>query len=284
MSAELQVQPAGNFIPAPQNFEEAWKIARLLSDSDLVPKDYRGKPANCLVALQWGADLGLPGLQALQNIAVIGGRPSVWGDAALALVQSHRAYLSHREWIEGVGDERVACCAITRKGMQEHVSRFSVGDAKRAGLWTKDGPWKQYPERMLKMRARGFALRDTFADALRGLSIGEESMDLPEKDMGPADVVDRTPAPAPAAPAALPAYPAERFEANKHMWAKVIAEGKRTADEIIITVETKGALTQQQKDEIRGFSVVAAPAPAEPEGEALDEGAQEFVGDMGDEE
>ena len=99
MSAELQVQPAGNFIPAPQNFEEAWKIARLLSDSDLVPKDYRGKPANCLVALQWGADLGLPGLQALQNIAVIGGRPSVWGDAALALVQSHRAYLSHREWI-----------------------------------------------------------------------------------------------------------------------------------------------------------------------------------------
>ena len=50
-------------------------------------------------------------------------------------------------------------------------------DAKLAGLTTRSPVWKSYPKRMLQMRARGFALRDQFADALKGLSSAEEVRD-----------------------------------------------------------------------------------------------------------
>src|SRR5690606_6210149 len=63
---------------------------------------------------------------------------------------------------------------------------FSVADAKKAGLWGKQGPWQQYPKRMLSMRARAFALRDGFADVLRGLGIAEEVQDhQPIRDVTP---------------------------------------------------------------------------------------------------
>ena len=57
---------------------------------------------------------------------------------------------------------------------------FTVGDAIRAGLWKKAGPWTMYPKRMLQMRARSFALRDAFPDVLRGLVATEEVEDYQE--------------------------------------------------------------------------------------------------------
>lgn len=182
MSA-LMTQPRGMWpIPAPQNMSEAMKMAELLSNSTMVPASYRGKPGDVLVAIQMGAELGLAPLQALQNIASINGRPSVWGDAALALVQGHPAYVSHREWVDGEGKRRAGFCAITRRGSPEHVQRFSMEDAERAGLLGKQGPWKQYTDRMLVLRARGFALRDKFSDALRGIITAEEAQDMPAQD------------------------------------------------------------------------------------------------------
>jgi hypothetical protein len=66
-----------------------------------------------------------------------------------------------------------------RRGQPPERRTFSVADAKRAKLWFKAGPWTTYPDRMLQMRARGFAIRDTFPDALRGVIIAEEAQDHP---------------------------------------------------------------------------------------------------------
>ena len=72
-------------------------------------------------------------------------------------------------------DEWVAFCEVTRAHWLKPIRRsFSVIDAKRAGLWKKEGPWLDYPKRMLQMRARAFALRDAFADVLGGLYVREE--------------------------------------------------------------------------------------------------------------
>jgi hypothetical protein len=185
------------YLPVPTNFEEAYRIAKVLAASDLVPKDYKGKPENCLVAMQWGADIGMAGLQALQNIAVINGRPSIWGDAAKALVLSHKSCEDIEEYIEGEGNEMVAVCIAKRKGKKPSEQRFSVADAKTAGLWGKQGPWTNYPKRMLQMRARGFSIRDAFPDVLRGLILAEEAQDYTEKDMGAAVVVDDNGKPVP---------------------------------------------------------------------------------------
>jgi hypothetical protein len=119
-------------------------------------------------------------MQSLQSIAVVNGRPAVYGDAALALVQSSPACAYVREYVEGEGDNLTAVCEVQRRGYpQPTVAKFSVADAKKAGLWGKTGPWSQYPSRMLGLRARGFALRNAFADALRGLVTAEEAQDYP---------------------------------------------------------------------------------------------------------
>lgn len=162
----------------PRNFGELMEFAKIAAGSGMVPRDYAGKPQAVVIACQMGAELGLAPMQSLQNIAVINGRPSVWGDALLALVRSSPICDDVVEVIEGSGDNRVAICTATRKGKKAVVGRFSVRDAQNAGLWTKPGPWKQYPDRMLQMRARGFALRDAFPDVLRGLITAEEAQDM----------------------------------------------------------------------------------------------------------
>ena len=243
MSTEIATQKQ-HFSLAPKDLDEAMRFADMLAGSSIVPKDYIGKPGNCLVAIQWGMELGLQPMQAMQSIAVINGRPSLWGDAMLALVKAHPAF----EWIKEECDGNVATCTIKRRGEPEVVQSFSLEEAKRAGLTGKQGPWTQYPKRMLQMRARGFALRDAFPDALRGVVSAEEARDTPaERDMGAAEVVSSRPA----QPAALPDYSQSAFSDNLPKWSALMQSGAKTADQIIAIVSTKGVLSDAQKSAIR---------------------------------
>jgi len=162
-------------------FDDAFRFAKVVASTEFAPKDFRGKPEACMLAIQAGSEVGLSPMQSLQSIAVINGRPSIWGDAAMALVQASPVCEFVREYTEGDGDNLVAVCEAKRRGYPAPtVVRFSVADAKKAGLWGKSGPWQQYPARMLALRARGFALRNAFADALRGLITAEEAQDYPQ--------------------------------------------------------------------------------------------------------
>ena len=165
----------------PTSIGDAIKNAEYICKSDFVPQAYKNKPADIVVAWAYGAEIGLSPMQSLQDIAVIRGKPTLWGDGMLALVQAH----PDCEWVnerlvpvaKGNGDDTFAECTIKRKGYPERTYTFSVADAKKAGLWGKSGPWRDYPKRMLQMRARGFALRDMFSDALKGFKTAEEVMD-----------------------------------------------------------------------------------------------------------
>ncbi|MDO6747172.1 hypothetical protein [Gilvimarinus sp. 1_MG-2023] len=166
----------------PRSLEEAMKFADLLAGSSIVPKDFQRNPGNILVAIQWGAELGIKPMQAMQNIAVINGRPSLWGDAVIALVRSSPLC----EYIYETEEDGVAICRVKRVGEEEQVRTFSDEDAKAAGLLNKQGPWTQYKKRMKQMRARGFAVRDVFPDVLKGMAIVEEEQDKPkERDITP---------------------------------------------------------------------------------------------------
>lgn len=180
----LALKPASQVDLSPQTFEQALTFSNYLAESELVPKDFKGKPGNCLIAMQWGAELGLKPLQALQNLAVINGRPALWGDAVIALVRSSPVC----EYVIEEDDGSTATCKVKRRGEPEQTRTFSMKDAQQAGLTGKPGPWTQYPKRMRQMRARAFALRDVFPDVLKGMPVAEEIMDMP-KDMGPAQVV-----------------------------------------------------------------------------------------------
>jgi hypothetical protein len=135
-------------------------------------------PEACLIAILHGLEVGLTPLAALQRIAVINGRPTIWGDGALALVRASGLCAYVHETLRGKGDHKVATCTVKRRDEDEPLTRrFSVADARRAGLWGKEGPWQTFPDRMLQMRARAFALRDAFADVLGGLYLQEEMVE-----------------------------------------------------------------------------------------------------------
>jgi len=147
-------------------------------------------PETGICAILYGHELGLNPLQALQQVSVINGRPSIFGDAPLALVlKSGLMKGSPVETFEGDGEDFAAICKVTRVGSEPAIKRFSVKMAKKANLWGKTGPWTQYPSRMLQVRARAMALRDQFADVLSGISIGEEARDIPVQG-GRSDVME----------------------------------------------------------------------------------------------
>lgn len=168
----------------PQTIEEVFRLAQAISKSGLAPNGIK-TAEQITIAIMHGLELGLPPMQAVQRIAVVNGRPTLWGDAVPALLLRHGFKI--REWMAGAGETRCAFCEVERPSGEKIERAFSKTDAITAGLWGKAGPWKQYPDRMLQMRARGFAARDGAADVLGGLYIREE---LDE----PVDVTPRAPA------------------------------------------------------------------------------------------
>lgn len=176
--------------PIIESLDHAFRMAGVL-----VRAGWAGKHTveSATAAIMHGATLGLTPFQSVQWIVIINGRPTLWGDGAVAVVWSSGECLVCDVEMLGKGDERYAQATAARKGVAKATVRtFSVADAKKAGLWGKAGPWSNYPERMLLNRARAFAIRDLFADKLQGISIREEIDDYSE----PVKVENTAPQPA----------------------------------------------------------------------------------------
>jgi hypothetical protein len=143
----------------------------------------------------YGAELGIPPMQSMSGIAVINGRPTVYGDLGMALIRDSGLLDGWEEKFVGTfpKDDYTAICRVRRKGEEEwHEVSFSVGDAKLAKLWEKrtskgePTPWVTHPKRMMMWRARN-VFRDVFPDVTRGFRFREEAQDdVPE------DIVERS--------------------------------------------------------------------------------------------
>lgn len=133
------------------------------------------------------------------------------------------------------------------------------------------------PNTMWKKRGRGQLAKCAEAQALRkafpevGSQPTADEMEGKTLDMGPAEVV---------APPAPPAhYPEDAFEKNVDAWAKSIASGKMTEERLVAMVSSKGALTEEQRAELRNRVMdLMQPPPADvidaETGELIEEGEQ----------
>lgn len=158
----------------PSDLEAAYAFAERISKSKLIPESFQGKPDDILVAMMWANNLKMPVLQILQGLAIINGRPVLWGDTALAVVRASGLLEDMKEEIQVVDGVLVAVCSMKRKGQSTAIVRtFSFTQAKTAGLAFRN-VWSKYPQRMLQMRARSFAIRDGFADVLNGIGVEDE--------------------------------------------------------------------------------------------------------------
>lgn len=173
-------RPRGMNLEGMQDYLQFSKVA--VASGILSPAFMRAPDpvAAAFVALQLGAEVGLSPMASLQNIAVINGKPGLYGPAMLAVVEASGKLEDIDEGVAGEGPERHAWCTVQRVGRKPRTFRFSMEDAKKAKLTGKTGPWTEYPDRMLLARARTFALRDVFPDVLAGLHQSvEELQDIP---------------------------------------------------------------------------------------------------------
>lgn len=163
-------------------YVESLKLyADLLFKGGLTPKGV-SRPEQLAARIAVGRDLGISDTQAIANIMIVGGRPSVWGDLGWAMIRASGLLEDVETFYEGDPDTDAytAVCKVKRVGAKrEYVARFSIGDARNANLLNKPGPWQEYRDRQLMWRAKGFASRDEFPDVLCGLIFTEELLDTP---------------------------------------------------------------------------------------------------------
>ena len=159
----------------PTSMHDLMEFAVQVSKSKMIPREYQGQPADCLIAMSMGMEIGLKPVQSLQSIAVINGRPSLWGTAARALVMASGQVQSLFETApDEVAKTQKARCEIVRKGYADaFVGEFSIDDARRAQLLGKDN-YSKYPREMLAWRAFHMAARKAFPDIYKGLAAAEE--------------------------------------------------------------------------------------------------------------
>ncbi len=170
---------------AVRNMDDAYRFASAVAQANCLPKGV--SQAQAFIAVCMGAELGLTPMSSITDIAVINGRPSLWGDALKGLVLSSHLCQQYKTEKLGTGqrfaDDYGWRVTTVRKGAAEPMAtEFTVADAKQAGLWGKSGPWSQYPDRMLLNRARSFNFRDNFPDVLKGIAIKEEAQDMVEPE------------------------------------------------------------------------------------------------------
>lgn len=161
------------------NFEEAMTIAKMLAGSKLVPQQYQGHPEDVLIACSWGESLGLKPLSALNAIAVVNGRPQLFGDALKALIMKHGT-------IEEQWDNEHGIWTMTahRKGFPDVTWSYGYNDAIAAGHVSynpqsntfglgarKSEAWVKYTKRMCQLKCRNFVIRDAFPDVIQGIDI-----------------------------------------------------------------------------------------------------------------
>lgn len=177
-----------------------------------------------------------------QDYDIIQGRAARKTHSVLARFQQMGGTV---EWHEL--SEKVADATFSHKSGGKLRMAWTWEQAKTAGLTGKDN-WKNYPRAMLRARCIAEGVRAVYPAALGGMMVSEEAQDLDVR------VIDSQPAQAAIAPPrpVLPEYPQADFEQNLPRWRQAIESGRKTAEEVITMISTKGTLTDAQKALIRG--------------------------------
>lgn len=201
---------------------DAWmKNANVLSDSDLLPKEYRGKPANVLLAIQTGAPLGFGVIESINGIHIINGKPTMSAD----LVQAAVRKAGHR--LRVTGDDTFAEASIVRADDPdfEFKVRWDMERAKSAGL-TSNPTWKNYPAAMLRSRAITEVARMGASDALHGVIYTPEELGHVEATESPQAAPEPPPVPVASVDWANAADACASKELLRDVWAEAQAKGE----------------------------------------------------------
>lgn len=152
--------------------DAASRLAGALCATEMVPKQYRGKPDDGAAAILYGAELGMNATQALQNVMVINGKPGVEARTMVALL-AKQGYLV--ETVES-SDTSVTVRGTAPNGHEE-TSTWTIDRAAQAG-YTSNALYKKIPQQMLYAKAATEVCRKIAPHVLMGIAYSTEELRL----------------------------------------------------------------------------------------------------------
>lgn len=197
----------------PRTIDECVSLAERLSKATTIAMELRDKPANVLATIMAGQELGLSPMASLRGIHIINGIPKLSADTMVAVVLASGKAQYFKPVPGKVTDTSVTYVTKRVGDPEEHSCTWTIDDAKRAALHTKDN-WRTTPRQMLTARAKSELARAVYPDILAGVYADEEPIadELAPRELRPdprhtdvvdAEIVSESPAAAPIAPPAV---------------------------------------------------------------------------------
>lgn len=187
MTSQMMLSTYSNNLPANQN---EWALlldqAKCFLQSGLLPKSLQ-KPEQVVLVMLKGRELGIPPLQALSHINVIGGKPAM--SAELMLAQIMKLHPKTQFKFPERTNEKCTI-SVKRVGFDWENFTFTIQDAKQAGLMSNPS-WNKYPRAMLHARVVSEMARSLFPDAIAGISYTPEELGAVVDENG--DIIDMIP-------------------------------------------------------------------------------------------
>lgn len=178
---QLQSVPKPDSFSSTQQFEHTQRVAKMLCQSDLVPKEFRGNIQNTIIALEMAARIGASPLMVMQNLFVVHGKPSWSSSFIIAAINASERFDPLRFDVKGSGDDLSCIAWTTEKGKSERIEgpAVTMKMAKLEGWLDKTGSkWKTMPDLMIRYRAAAFFGRLYTPHILMGMQTHEEVVDV----------------------------------------------------------------------------------------------------------
>lgn len=175
------------------SFEHAQRVAKMLSSSNLIPKDYQGNIQNTMIALEMANRIGASPLMVMQNLYIVHGKPSWSSSFIIAAINNCKRFSPLRFNVSGEGKD-LKCQAwaydLNTNDKLEGPT-ISMEMAQKEGWSTKSGSkWQTMPELMIRYRSAAFFGRLYAPDILMGMHTEDEVYDM-DHVKGESDVKNR---------------------------------------------------------------------------------------------
>jgi hypothetical protein len=176
-----------NFYSSPQLFEHAQRVAKVFSQSDMVPDRYKNNIGNCIIALEMANRMGASPLMVMQNLDIIKGKPGWSSKFLIATLNASGKFSPLRYESDDKEGGRTRAVAIDKMTNEKCVGAWvSMTMAKAEGWIDKAGSkWKTMPGLMIQYRAASFFTNQFAPEVSMGLRTVEDIYDTEFIDVTP---------------------------------------------------------------------------------------------------
>lgn len=164
-----------------QTFEHAQRVAKMLSSSSLIPKEFQGNIQNTMIALEIANRIGASPLMVMQNLYIVHGRPSWSSTFIIAALNSCKRFSPLRFELSGEGETMECYAWAYELETKDKIigPTVTMKMAKAEGWVDKNGSkWKTMPTLMIRYRAAAFFGRLYAPEILMGMHSQDEVIDM----------------------------------------------------------------------------------------------------------